>query len=90
MLKRAFYEPIWQWYEMLVEYEVRRQNTHIGAPFLPPPTIRQFLPWGPLFSFTTTKTVSSGTEMRTSQYVVNNTESEIEQKTTHYEKSISI
>jgi len=46
-------------------------HTHIRAPFLPPPTIRQLLPRGPLFPFTTNKTVSSGTEICTSQYVVN-------------------
>jgi hypothetical protein len=26
MFKRAFYEPIWQWYGMLEEYEVRTQR----------------------------------------------------------------
>lgn len=33
MFKRAFYKPIWQWYGMLEEYEVRTQrHTHTRTP----------------------------------------------------------
>lgn len=62
-------------------------KAHIYAhTFCLPYTIRELLTRGACFPFTTTKTVSSRTDLYTGQYNVNNPESGIEQEPTHYDK----
>ena len=51
MFKCAFYEPIWQWYEMLVEYEVRMQKHTHKCTLSAPAHNSTFVTKGRLISF---------------------------------------